>query len=191
MLLAISALWIDNLHLRDSMRQATTDRAALQQRERDLQAQLSDEHASNARTASELDQVRKSLAQLESGTAAKQLASLPVNVVAFVLGPQIRGGTQVPILSLPQGTTRVDFRLDLETNDFPHYRAALKSLQDDKVLWHSGQLTAVTKGQGSALSASVPAKLLQPQMYQLDLTGTPASGEGELVSGYVFRVVTK
>jgi hypothetical protein len=195
MLLAISALWIDNLHLRDSVRQATTDRAALQQRERDLQAQLGDEHASNARTASELEQVQKSLAQLENSTPAKQLASqlssLPVNVVAFVLGPQIRGGTQVPILSLPQGTTRVAFRLDLETNDFPHYRAALKSLQDDKVLWHSGQLTAVTKGQSSALSASVPAKLLQPQMYQLDLTGTPASGEGELVSSYVFRVVTK
>jgi hypothetical protein len=195
MLLAISALWIDNLHLRDSMRQATTDRAALQQRERDLQAQLSDEHASNARTASELEQVRNSLAQLGSSTPAKrvasQLSSLPVNVVAFVLGPQIRGGTQVPILSLPQGTTRVDFRLNLEANEFPHYRATLKSLQDDKVLWHSGQLTAVTKGQSSALSANVPARLLQPQMYQLDLTGTQASGEGELVSSYVFRVVSK
>jgi hypothetical protein len=119
------------------------------------------------------------------------LSSLPVSVVAFVLGPQIRGGTQIPVFTLPQGTTRVDLRLDLETDDFPHYRAALKSVQDDKVLWSSGQLTAVTKGQDIALSASMPAKLLQPQMYQLDLTGTPSSGEGELVSSYVFRVVSK
>lgn len=195
MLLAITALLVDNLHLRDTMRQATIDRAALQQRERDLQAQLDNDHASNAQTASELEQVRKSLAQLDNSTTAKhvasQLTSLPMSVVAFVLAPQVRGGTLMPILSLPQGTTRVDFHLDLETNDFPHYRVALKSLQDDKVLWHSSQLTAVTKGQSSALSTSVPAKLLQPQGYQLDLTGTPSSGEGELVSSYVFRVVTK
>jgi hypothetical protein len=195
MLLAITALLVDNLHLRNSMRQATVDRAALQQRERDLQAQLGNEHASNARTASELEQVRKALAQLDNSTAAQhvasQLTSLPVSVVAFVLAPQVRGGTQMPVLSLPQGTTRVDFHLDLETNDFPHYRVALKSLQDDKVLWHSGHLTAVTKGQNSALSTSVPAKLLQPQGYELDLTGMPSGGEGELVSSYVFRVVTK
>ena len=111
--------------------------------------------------------------------------------VAFVLAPQVRGGTQMPVLSLPQGTTRVDLRLDLETDDFPHYCVALKSLRTDKVLWHSGQLTAVTKGQNSALSTSVPAKLLQPQGYELDLTGTPPHGDAELVSTYVFRVVTK
>jgi hypothetical protein len=195
MLLAITALLVDNLHLRDGMRQATVERAALQQRERDLQTRLDNEHASDAQTASELEQVRKSLAQLDNSTAAKhvasQLTSLPVSVVAFVLAPQVRGGTQMPVLSLPQGTTRVDFHLDLETNDFPHYRVTLKSLQDDKVLWHSGQLTAVTKGQSSALSTSVPANLLQPQGYELDLTGTPSGGEGELVSSYVFRVVTK
>jgi hypothetical protein len=195
MLLAIAALLIDNLHLRNGMRQATVDRAALQQRESDLQAQLDNEHASNARTASELEQVRKSLAQVDNGTTAKhaasQLSSLPVSVMTFVLAPQLRGGTQMPVLSLPQRTTQVDFHLELETNDFPHYRVALKSLQDDKVLWHSGLLTAVTKGQNSALSTSVPAKLLQPQGYQLDLTGMPSGGEGELVSNYVFRVVTK
>ena len=195
MLLAITALLFDNLHLRDSMHQATVDRAAAQQRERDLQTQLDNQHASNARTASELEQARNSLAQLDHGSAAKhvasQLASLPASVVAFVLAPQVRGGTQMPVFPLPQGTTRVDFHLDLDTNDFPHYRVTLKSLQNDKVLWQSGQLTAVTKGHSSALSTSVPAKLLPAQSYQLDLTGTPLSGEGELVSSYVFKVVTK
>ena len=195
MLLAIAALLVDNLHLRNGMRQATVDRAALQQRESHLQAQLDNEHASNARTASELEQVRKSLAQVDNGTTAKhaasQLSSLSGSVMTFVLAPQLRGGTKMPLLSLSQGTTQVDFHLELETNDFPHYRVALKSLQDNKVLWHSSQLTAVTKGQSSALSTSVPAKFLQPQGYQLDLTGTPSGGEGELVASYVFRVVTK
>lgn len=195
MLLAISALLVDNLHLRNGMHQAASDRAALEQREHDLQAQLHDEHASNTKTASELEQVQKSLAQLENRTAAQrlasQLSSLPVNAVAFVLAPQLRGGTQMPILTLPRGTTRVDFRVDLETNDFPHYRVALRSLEDEKILWHSGPLTAVTKDRSSALSTSVPANLLRQQIYQLDLTGTPPGGPGELVSSYVFRVVTQ
>jgi hypothetical protein len=193
MVLAIAALLFDNLHLRDSVRQANADRAALEQRESDLRGQLDKAQASSTPTTSE-EQARSSVAQVENSTTAKhaasQLAALPASVVAFVLAPQVRGGTQMPVLSLPPGTARVHFQLDLETNDFPHYRVALKSLQDDKVLWHSGQLTAVTKGQSSTLSASVPAKLLQAQGYELDLTGT-SSGEDELVSNYVFRVVTK
>lgn len=195
MLLAIGALLVDNLHLRESMHQAANDHAALEQRENDLQAQLHDEHASNARTANELDQVRKSLGQLENSSAAKrvasQLSSLPVNAVAFVLAPQLRGGTQMPTLTVPRGTTRVDFRLDLESNDYPHYRIALKSFENEKVLWHSGPLRAVTKNQSSTLSTSVPAGLLRQQIYQIDVTGTPSGGHGESVSSYVFRVVAQ
>jgi len=195
MLLAISFLLVDNLHLRDNMSQAVADRAALQQRERDLQAQLNAEHASNAKTANELDQVRKSLAQQENTSAAKRfashLSSLPGSVTAFVLAPQMRGGAQVPNLLLPSGSSRADFHLDLETNDFPHYRVTLKSLKADTSLWHSGNLAAVTKGESSSLSISIPAKLLTQGMYQLELTGIPPAGEAEFVSSYVFRIVTQ
>jgi hypothetical protein len=195
MLLAISFLFVDNLHLRDNMSQAAADRAALQQRERDLEAQLNAEHASNAKTASELDQVRKSLAQQESNSAAahfaSRLSSLPVSVTSFILAPQMRGGAQVPNLVLPSGTSRADFRLDLETNDFPHYRVTFKSLKADTSLWHSGDLAAVTKGEKSALSMSIPARLLTRGMYQFEVTGIPPAGEAEFVSSYVFRVVTQ
>jgi len=190
MLLAIGVLLFDNLHLRHTMNQATADRAALQQRERDLEARLNDEHASNARTASELDQVRQSLAQAENNSIGKRIASaLPVSVAAFVLAPQLRGAGQIPSLSLPHGTTLVDLRLDLETNDYPNYSLTLKSIRTDKVLWHSGKLKAVMHGQTGALSANVPAKLLQQEVYQVDLTGTPPHGDAELVSTYVFRIL--
>jgi hypothetical protein len=119
------------------------------------------------------------------------LSSLPISVTTFVLAPQMRGGTQLPKLALPHGTTRVDFHLDLETNDFPRYRVMLKSTKSDKPLWQSGNVTPVTKGGNSTLSISLPAKLLKQAMYQLDLTGKPLSGESELVSSYVFRIVTQ
>jgi hypothetical protein len=192
MLLAIGVLLFDNLHLRNTMNQATADRAALQQRERDLEARLNDEHASNAGTASELDQVRQSLAQAENNSIGKRIASeLPVSVAAFVLAPQMRGAGQIPSLSLPQGTTLVDLRLDLETDDYPNYSVTLKSIRTDKVLWHSGKLKAVMNGQTGTLSASVPAKLLKQEIYQIDLTGTPPHVDAELVSTYVFRILIK
>ena len=90
-----------------------------------------------------------------------------------------------------QGTTRVDLRLDLETNDYPNYSVTLKSIRTDKVLWHSGKLKAVMNGQTGALSASVPAKLLKQELYQVELTGTPPHGDAELVSTYVFRILIK
>jgi hypothetical protein len=46
-------------------------------------------------------------------------------------------------------------------------------------------------GQTGALSASVPAKLLKQELYQVELTGTPPHGDAELVSTYVFRILIK
>jgi hypothetical protein len=192
MLLAISFLMVDNLHLRNGMSQAKMDRELLQQRERDLLSRLDDERASGAKTAKELEQVRQSLASLESNSAAKSsaagLLASPLRVAAFVLSPQLRGAAKMPDLSLPQGTTRVDLLLDLESDDFPRYRVMLKNSGSDRVLWRSGRLQSVTKGQASTLSIGLPVNLLKPGVYQLEVTGTPASGGVEFVSSYVFRI---
>lgn len=192
MLLAISFLMVDNLHLRIGMSKAKMDRAMLQQRERDLLARLDDERASSAKTVKELEQVRKSLASLKSNSAAKPsvtgLLASPLSVAAFVLSPQLRGAAKMPDLPLPQGTTRVDLLLDLESDDFPRYRVMLKNPGSDRVLWRSGRLKSVTKGQGSTLSIGLPANLLKPGVYQLEVTGTPAGGGVDFVSSYVFRI---
>jgi hypothetical protein len=190
MLLAISLLFINNLQLRNRMTQANADREALLQRERDLQGKLDQVHASDAKVATELAQVQKSLAELEQASSHRNPASSfsPLGVVAFTLTPPLRGAAPMPQLSLPPGTTRVDLHLDLESNDYPQYQVALKSLRADQIVWHSGKLKAETKGQGSAVSVSVPAALLKPETYQLELTGSPSSGEPQLVSTYVFRI---
>jgi hypothetical protein len=188
MLLAISFLSVDNMRLRGRISQARADRELLQQREHDLQARLDGEQASDTNTANELAQVRQSLALLEQKSAPGRPVTLPLSVVAFVLSPQLRGAAQIADLSLPPGTTSVDLHLELESNEFPQYRVALKSLKTDQVLWHSGKLKAETKGQGSTLSIRVPANLLKQGSYLLELTGTPSTGDAEFVSSYVFRV---
>jgi hypothetical protein len=191
-LLAAGFLLVENLGLRNQLNQATADRQVLEQREHDLQATLDQQHASDAVTANELEQVRKSLAQLEQNSAARQpqsaLSSFPVSVVAFVLSPQLRGGAKIAELSLPRGTTRVDLRLELEANDFPQYHGALKALKTGQIVWHSGELKAETKGQDSTVRISLPANLLKQEAYLLEITGSQPKGAAEFVSSYVFRI---
>jgi hypothetical protein len=192
MLLVTTFLLIDNIALRRRTSQAEADRKVLQQREHDLQARLDEQHALDAHTANELEQVRNSLALLQQNSAAGHpgslISSLPVSVAAFMLVPQARGAAQIADLSLPQGTTRVDLSLELESNDFPQYQVTLKSLKTDRILWHGGGLKAQTKGQDSTLLVRVPANILQHEAYLLEVAGTRPRAEAEFVSSYVFRI---
>ncbi|MGC2403561.1 MAG: hypothetical protein WA510_27470 [Acidobacteriaceae bacterium] len=173
MLLLVGLLLFENLHPRAN--QTASNRAP---------SQPSDiARPPDAKPASEAPQPNTPAANV-----APHVPSLPVTVFAFVLAPQMRGAAQIPRLELPQATTRVDFRLELENNDFPRYRVALKSLQSEKTLWQSAALAPATKGNSSALSVRIPATLLQRGMYQLDLTGVPASGEAEFAGSYAFRI---
>jgi hypothetical protein len=176
MLLAVGIFYFENPRLNESRNRTATHQAATQQ-----------PHAEQpAGTKPTLEAPVKGGSPAQG--AVQHLPSVPVSVFAFVLAPQLRGAAQMPTLVLTQNTARVDFRLDLEANDFPHYRVTLKSLKADKSLWQSADLDPVTKADSSTLSLKVPAKLLQQGMYKLDVTGAPANGEAEYVSSYVFRV---
>jgi hypothetical protein len=195
MLLVISVLVIDNLQLRRKIDQTAAERAASQKRESGVQTQLKDQHAENDAKSNEPQSSPASPAATKAGSigqqAASQVPSLPVSVAAFMLAPQMRGATQIPDLTLPHTTTQAAFRLDLESNDFPRYQVTLINMRSEKVLWHSANLKAVTKGENSTVSANIPAKLLQPEIYQLDLAGVSANGESEFVSSYVFKIETR
>jgi hypothetical protein len=120
----------------------------------------------------------------------QEAPSLPLSVFAFTLAPQLRGGAALPELELPQATTRVDFRLELETNDFPRYRVALKSLKSEKPLWQSSALSPVTKGANGALLVKVPAQLLSPGRYQLEVMGAQQNAASEFAGSYAFQVAS-
>lgn len=179
MLLVVGFLLFENLHLRENPNQTAVNHPAPQQSDTG--------RAPSAKPAVPAPQENTSTAN----NLAPHLPPVPVSVVAFVLAPLMRGAAQIPRLELAQETTRVDFRLDLETNDFPRYRVTLKNLKADRVLWQSVDLAPVTKSDSSTLSVRVPAKLLQQGMYQLDLTGAPANGEAGFAGSYVFRIVTR
>jgi hypothetical protein len=195
MLVVASLLVVDNVRLHHQVDQTQSDRATLEQRERELRAKLEQQHAANAEAVKELAQVQESLAQLEKKPQADPARSggpFPVSIASFVLSPQMRGAGQMARVTVPRGTTRCSIRLELEADDFPQYRAALKDSATGQILWRSGPLKAASSGQNRTVSLSLPANLFRQRNYALELSGTASSaGAAELVSSYVFRVASE
>ena len=191
-LLAAGYLLVDNLRLRNQINQAQAQARELKQREQELQDQLSQQRSADAETAKESERVREQLAQVEQLIAAnqqyakEQSSSIKGNIVSFDLSPQTRGIGQVPAITVPEGTDHIALRLELEANNFPEYEVALKNSATNQITWRSGRLKTRPKGK---LSISLPARLLQPQNYTLEVTGKDQGGAAEFISSYPFRVV--
>jgi hypothetical protein len=193
LLLAIAsvALFSERVRLRDQLAQTQAERAALGQREQELQRQLAQQRSSDAETENELARVRDRLAQLAQQLAAggQHPEQRDLKIVAFNLAPQTRGVGKIPALTVPPGTDYVALTLELETNNFSAYRAALKNPATGQIVWRSGKLIA--GGKSKALRVRLPASLLNAQNYAVELSGIPAGGVAEIVSSYPFRVVTQ
>jgi hypothetical protein len=191
MAIVASILVVDNVRLHNRMKQEQAERAGLQQREQALRATLDQQHAANAETVKQLDQVHETLSLLEKHPATNRTGGRvpsPFSMASFTLSPQMRGSEQASMLSLPRGTSRIDFRLELESDDFPQYRVVLKDPATGQILWRSGNLKAETEGQSSTVSVILPANLLKRQNYMLELTGGRGNGDGEFLSSYAFRL---
>ena len=184
LLLAGGYLTFENLRLRGQMAQAQAERAALEQRERELQGQLAEQRKSNAETEGELGRVRDRLAPLEK-LAADQQRAHELKVIAFNLAPQT---SQIPELALPAGTDYVALNLELETNEFPAYRVTVKNPATGKVVWRTGQLKTVENSK--TVHVRLRASLFYQQNYVLEASGISAGGANEDLSSYPFRVVT-
>ncbi|HWP44776.1 MAG TPA: hypothetical protein VNO14_16125 [Blastocatellia bacterium] len=184
-------LAVENLRLRNQIDQSQSERIALEQREKQLQAELEGERESAAEKERQIESLRESLARLERQPAPSQSPSLPdeVNVIPFTLAPQPRSAGQLRTLQFPGGADYLTLQLVLETGDHAFYRAELKSLADGKTVWRSGRLEARARDEGPSLIVTLRPRLLGSQRYILEVFGVSADGREEIVSGYPFRVV--
>ncbi|HEY1336419.1 MAG TPA: hypothetical protein VGF59_02870 [Bryobacteraceae bacterium] len=112
-------------------------------------------------------------------------AVLQVGAAAIVLMPPVRGGGPTPQVAIGVGDVRADFALKLETDDFPAYQVALKDSAGARVLWLSGEL----KSSRDAVSVSVPAGLLQPGDYLLELSSSGAGAQS--IANYPFKALPR
>ena len=90
---------------------------------------------------------------------------------------------------MPPATDIVALRLQLETDEFPRYRVALKAAASDRALWRSEKLESTREGDRRVVAIRMPAALLTPRHYSVELTGVTRGGAAELLGTYTFAVV--
>jgi hypothetical protein len=174
-ILSVSALLFEEVRLQRGLDQARRQGAAISDRAEDLEKQLDDQRAANTDTRRELDRIRT--------------AQLPTP--AFVLLPQTRATAPVSTIAVPPGTGFVTFELRLDANDFPRYQAALRDPATNLIVWRSDILTPNPALRSPTVSVAIPARVMKPQHYALELAGRPLAGGLESVGNYGFQIETR
>lgn len=207
--LLIAGSWLvsENKRLRQQMSQTEARRDALSKREQELQKELEGQRTISAQTEQELARVREERERLgqelrrQEAQAQQRFAEQrrappgegpspgEVSIASFVLVPQTRGIGQIAAVPIPARTDYVAMQLELEAGDYPIYRVALRDQATNRIVWRSGNLKARTTGESKTLAVSLRARLLQPQVYVLEVSGVPRSGAAEIVGGYPFTVI--
>src|SRR5262245_19942842 len=188
LLLVCGGLVVRDVQLRNVLSEAQGQSAALERRARELEQQLNDQRAANAETVRELERVRAAMAELQA-VSARQFdrpngPAQTLSVVAILLLPQTRAVGQIPTVTIPQGTSRVTFELQLESNRASRYQAAVKDPASNAIVWRTERLAVTSAGGRSAVAVTVPVATLKAQHYAIDLMGNSS----EVVGTYAVRI---
>jgi hypothetical protein len=183
-------LLLDNNRLRHEMADASRARAALEAHEQQLQRQVDQQRSTGAEAAKELTQARDALGQRQGPVEASQQSARPV-MASFVLLPPTRGAGDLPSIAIPPGTQKLTLQVDLESDDFPTYRAELKDSATAQAVWRGANLRAAARDGARSLAITLDATVLAARTYTVDVIGVPARGVPAPVGSYPFRVLAK
>jgi len=110
-------------------------------------------------------------------------------IEAVTLMPLRRGAAEGERVQVPRAVDSVKLNLRLEIDEFPRYRAVLRSSSGGAVLWQSDPIAAEPNGNRRAVPLAVPASVVRSGDYRIELEGVPARGAAENVGSYAFRAV--
>ena len=160
---ATGYLALMNQRLRGEVAQQATRQTAVEQRNAELQRQL--ERAPEQRAA----------------------PSAPVTATV-VLRPPRRGPEREAVVAVRKDATQVAFRLEVESDAYPRFWAALKDVASGAIAWRSPDVNAESAGANRIATIVVPAEVLRSQRYVIELTGVAKGGASELLGAYPIRV---
>ena len=194
LLLVTAGVVVQNRRLHAEMVQAQSERAAIQERERDLQTELDSQRSASLEKEREMESLRDKIARLDQprssespgGQSPENLMVVPVD-----LAPQTRGINRLSTVSIPAAADLVTVQLELESGDYQVYRAELKPLSGGPPVWASGRLRPRAKESGRVVVVNLRPHLLKSQRYVLEVSGISSSGGAEIVGSYPFEVKKK
>jgi hypothetical protein len=116
---------------------------------------------------------------------AKQI---PMQTIELALTPRVNRSVS-QIQAAPQASKNVRLKLELNSGNFPSYKAEL--LKGGETVSVREGLTAETEGEHRVVAFDVPGETLEPADYQIKLSGNSDSGENETVDRYCFRILAR
>jgi len=125
--------------------------------------------------------------QLERAPVPGPTPSAPVTAT-FVLRPPRRGPESEAAVAVRKDVTQVAFRLEVESDAYPRFWAAVKDVATGAIVWRSPDIDAEPAGANRIATIVVPAELLRSQRYVIELTGIGKGGASELLGVYPVRV---
>jgi hypothetical protein len=153
---AVAATWfaVDTFKAKQ---QLETERVALQQKEKTLQQQLTEEQSRTKELVEKLE-------------AERTQAKLPV--ISFVLSPgALRDVGSMQKIVLPKKPALIELKLDLEGEaEIESYDAVLYGERNEIVKRWEG-VRSVRRTSGLQLSLSLQSRLLEAQRYRIELVG--------------------
>jgi hypothetical protein len=161
-LITVSYLIFENMRLHNDVEKLKAEKRSFQQHEQELQKQLA-QHEHQRPTQKQPD----------------------TKLMAFLLLPQTRGISKIPLIQLPADTDFLALTLKLDTNDFPNYVALLRNPITDETVWQSEKIKAEDN---NSVQVRIPASLFKPQNYLMELSGISSKGSAEIVNSYPFRI---
>ena len=170
LLLACGILFLQDVRLRRGLVDAQREGAALDSRAQAMAVQRDEQRTANDAMRKELDRARA------------------VRSVALVLQAQTRAVGPVSAIALPPGVGVVAFDLELEASDFAQYEVALKDPATNRIVWRSGALKPAWSRRPPIVAVAVPASLLKPQHYSLELSGRTSEGTLDVAGSYAFQI---
>lgn len=165
--------------------------AGLQREVADSQRQVASAERRANSAATQLEGERKAAALAKQALVrTSPAATAPAANVALLLMPQTRGGGPVPILAVPASASIVPVDLALDGDVAGAYRAALRDAATNRTVWRSTEITADRARSPQAVGVELPARLLKPQHYAVDLFQT-RKGRPDFVGTYTLEVVRR
>jgi len=140
--------------------------------------------------SSELEQQRTAVAGATQALADAR-AARPVAMIALVLRPQTRGVGPTPVISIASGSRMVPLDLEFEAAGAPSYEAAVKDPATNRIVWRSAPLQPERERIPPVVSVGLPAGLLKPQHYALDLFALRPGAPPEFAGSYAFEVARR
>jgi hypothetical protein len=189
LLLTFSLVWsyIERVRLTGQIanvqKEAQTERALLEQRERELASRNQEIEKEIADVSRRNEQLKAQLEQL-----SRRRQAPPPTVLSFLLTPApVRSEKGLPQATIPPLAGKARLLMELDGANYVNYHVILQTVEGREILRRRVRKVRLGKGRQFA-TLPVKAEELTKGDYILILFGQTADGRGEEVDRYFFRV---